>query len=155
MLASELLKKDHEKVKSLFKQFEKQEDDPERARQTFEEIAKELQVHSKLEEQIFYPELRDYKETHDLVLEAVEEHHVVDTLIEELSGMSADDEAFSAKCTVLKENVEHHVEEEEGEFFPKAEKILGKARSEWLCEQMQQLKQQLAGESGGRKRKRA
>jgi hemerythrin superfamily protein len=152
MLCTELLKKDHETVRKLFKEFESKEDDARAAGRIFEQCAQELTTHSKVEEELFYPELRDYKETREIVLESIEEHHVVEQLIEELRAMSPGDEAFAAKFTVLQENVEHHAGEEEKELFPKAERILGRPRSEWLAGQFQSRKQALAG--GGRQQAR-
>jgi hemerythrin superfamily protein len=155
MLSTELLKKDHETVKELFKEFESKKEQAQAAQRIFEQVAREITVHATIEEELFYPELRDYKETHEIVLEAVEEHHVVEQLIEELRGMSAGDEEFAAKFTVLQENVEHHVKEEEGTFFPKAEKILGRPRSEWLAGQLESRKKELQGAERPQARKRA
>src|SRR6185369_16288491 len=118
MDAFELLKKDHEKVSGIF---EKLEPTTERGVKTREELftqlKRELDIHAQIEEQILYPVLKEADETHDITLEAFEEHNVVKQLLAELEELPKDDETWQAKLTVLKENVEHHVEEEEGEMF--------------------------------------
>ncbi len=144
MDAFELLKQDHEKVSGIF---EKLEPTTERAVKTREELftqlKQELDVHAEIEEQIFYPAIKDADETHDITLEAFEEHAVVKHLLAELDAESKETEEWGAKLTVLKENVEHHVEEEEGEMFPKAKKVLSSEQIEELGTRMEQAKQQL------------
>jgi hemerythrin superfamily protein len=145
MDAVEMLEQDHRKVEKLFSEFE---DAGPQAYQTKQEvverIVKELRVHSELEEQIFYPAARNSSgETTDTVREAIEEHHVVDQLLDEIERMDPHDEQFDAKVTVLKENVEHHVDEEEGDLFKEARKGLGEDRLQELAEEMSQLKQRL------------
>lgn len=147
MDAIEMLEEDHRKVEKLFEEFD---DAGDRAYETkanlVERIRRELRIHSQLEEEIFYPAARNAQgETTEQVREAVEEHHVVDQLLEELEAMRPDDEQFDAKVTVLKENVEHHVEEEEGELFKQARKGLGEERLQELAQEMQRLKQRLGG----------
>ena len=85
----------------------------------FEKIKTELEVHTHIEETVFYPKIRQHEELKDMVLEALEEHKQVKTLIREIGGLVEDSEKLSAKLTVMGENVEHHVEEEETEMFPK------------------------------------
>jgi len=115
-----MLKEDHKKVKDLFRQFEST---GERAYQKKQELAekifRELEVHTSLEEEIFYPAVRESsdKEGKELIAEAYEEHRIVKQLIEELQDLDAKDETYNAKFKVLIENVEHHVQEEEGEPF--------------------------------------
>lgn len=128
MDAITLLKDDHRSVERLFKRFEKA---GERAyvekRRIVDEIIEELSVHAAIEEQLFYPAARaTVPGTEDIALESLEEHHVVKWLLSELADMDADAERFVAKTTVLIENVRHHVEEEEGEFFPKVREALGR-----------------------------
>ena len=108
-------------------------------------IIQELEVHATIEEETYYPavEAKAKKDGKELVAEAVEEHHVVKVLLGELSGMSAEDEAFDAKVTVLMENVRHHVEEEEEELLPQSEEILGKDELTRLGEEMAARKEQL------------
>src|ERR1700681_3684989 len=115
MDAITLLKADHKGVEKLFRQFENAGD---RAvvtkRNIMKDIVKELSVHAAVEEQVFYPSVRDEVDGLDSeILESLEEHHVVKWLLSELDGMSPDDERFDAKATVLIEAVGHHVEEEE------------------------------------------
>jgi iron-sulfur cluster repair protein YtfE (RIC family) len=143
MDAFELLKKDHEKVSGIF---EKLEPTTERGVKTREELfaqlKHELEIHSKIEEQILYPVLKEAEETHDITMEAFEEHNVVKTLLTELDELSKDDETWEAKLTVLKENVEHHVEEEEGEMFKKARKVLSSEQIEDLGTRLEAAKKE-------------
>ena len=127
MDAVKLLKDDHKKVKDLFRQFEKARS-ADRKKQIAEEAMHELEVHAEVEEEIFYPaaKAKADKEGKELVAEAVEEHHVVKMLIGEIQGMPEMNEQYEAKFTVLIENVEHHIEEEEKEMLPDAKKTLGK-----------------------------
>ena len=131
-----LLKDDHKKVKDLFARAEKKP-----TQELIDQITLELQVHTKVEEEIFYPAFKKVDE--ELVLEAIEEHHVVDTLLEEIAGLSPDDDVLAAKLTVLKENVEHHIEEEEGEMFPDAKEVEG---LDSLGEKMKQRKEELTAQ---------
>ena len=152
MDAIELLKDDHRKVKKRFREFEAAGD---RAYQTKRRIAEqvfaELEVHSRLEEEIFYPAVAATanKDGKELVAEGIEEHHVVDVLINELKALEPEDEQFDAKFKVLTENVEHHIEEEEGEMLPDAEKKLGR-EVEQLGERMQQRREELLVRLGSR-----
>ena len=115
-----ILREDHKKVKGLFEEFEHAEDA--KAKQRIVETAvAELEVHSKLEEDLIYPEIRAEIADDDLMDEALEEHHVVHGLIGELKKMKPSDERYDAKFTVLAESVRHHIKEEESEMFPKAE----------------------------------
>jgi hemerythrin superfamily protein len=146
MEATALLKKDHTTVKALFKKFEEAGD---RAGQTkqrlFHEIKAELDVHAAVEEEIFYPAMQKVrsKETQDLVLEAIEEHKVVKTLLEQIGQLTPDDDEFDAKMKVLQENVEHHADEEEKEMFPQAKEHLSEERRAELGEQMEGRKEAL------------
>jgi hemerythrin superfamily protein len=123
MKATEMLKKQHRQVKALFKQVEKTEAAGER-RRLMEEIGRRLQIHTTIEEEIFYPAVRGLG-THkakEMIDEALEEHHVVDLVLRELPTIDPEDERFMAKMTVLSELVKHHVEEEESEMFKLAKK---------------------------------
>jgi len=114
------LREDHRKVKGLFEEFEQAEDA--KAKQRIVETAlTELEVHSKLEEELIYPTIRGEIDDDDLMDEALEEHHVVHGLIGELRKMKPRDERYDAKFTVLAENVRHHIKEEESDMLPKAE----------------------------------
>ena len=128
MDAITLLTADHHDVEQLFQQFERAGD---RAyvqkRQIVDRIIEALSVHAAIEEQVFYPVARaTVPATEDVVLESLEEHHVVKWLLSELADMDATHERFVAKTTVLMENVRHHVKEEETDFFPKVRKQLGR-----------------------------
>src|SRR4051795_8435110 len=123
-----LLKEDHKEMRKLFRQFEKA---GENARATKDRVARqiieELTVHTYIENECMYPEVRKLMpEVEDDVLESYEEHHVADVLCMELSLMNPDDERFDAKTTVLIENVTHHIEEEEQEWFPKVREELSR-----------------------------
>jgi hemerythrin-like domain-containing protein len=107
-------------VKGLFAQFEETDNSAKKQKLVAEAVA-ELKVHAAVEEQVFYPALRQHMEDEDGLLdEADEEHHVAKFLIAELEAMKGDEEHWEAKFTVLAENVKHHIKEEEGELFPKA-----------------------------------
>lgn len=127
----ELLKKDHENVKDLFAAFEKAKEADRGAEKesAVSSICQELTLHAAVEEEIFYPAVEtraagEDEKSEDSVKEAFEEHALVKSLVAELSEMKADDEQFDAKVKVLKDLVDHHVEEEEGELMPRARKLL-------------------------------
>lgn len=122
-----VLKQDHDEMKKLFKKLSESGEGAVKTREkTFKELARELAVHTQLEEEIVYPRLREEESLRETINEGIEEHHVADQVLEELSGLAVDDEQWDAKLTVLKEAVEHHVEEEEKELFPKAAKVIDK-----------------------------
>ena len=145
MKATDLLKKQHREVKGLFKKLEKTENGSER-RKLMETLAQDLQMHTTIEEEIFYPALREVesKKAEKMVNEAYEEHHVVKLVLAELPKVDPQDERFEAKMTVLSELIEHHVEEEESEMFKLAEK-LGKEELSELAEQMSARAEELKG----------
>ena len=130
MDAITLLKNDHKTVEALFKRFEKAGDKAHvEKREIVDRIIEELSVHAAIEEQVFYPVARaTVAGTEDVALESLEEHHVVKWLLSELSELDPAHERFDAKVTVLIENVRHHVEEEETEFFPKMRKSLSRSQ---------------------------
>ena len=115
----EMLKEDHEKVKGLFEKFESAEGKDQTDIATT--AIMELEVHADLEEKLIYPAIREQINEDDLMNEAVEEHHLVHVLIKELKRLKPKDGVFQAKFKVLGELVKHHIEEEEGEMFPKAQ----------------------------------
>jgi len=133
-----LLKEDHKTVEKLFKRFEKADDDAlEEKRKLVDSIIHELTVHAYVEEEIFYPAAREaVPETEDHVLESVEEHHVVAWMLSELRELDPKAENFDAKVTVLTENVRHHVEEEEQEWFPQVREALSRKRLQELGARM-------------------
>jgi hemerythrin superfamily protein len=121
MDALSLLITDHNRVKGLFRQFEEADeaDDLDTMQAVAAQIREELEVHTTIEEEIFYPAVREIDdEIADTVAEGVEEHHQVKVLLEELATLTADDPAWKAKWTVVIEDVEHHAGEEEDELFP-------------------------------------
>ncbi len=122
MNAIELLKADHEVVASLFEKVKASEESGHAA--LFAKIKAELDVHTHIEETIFYPKLKETgnKELVDIVLEGIEEHRQVKMFLKELSALSEDSEKFDPKLKVLMEDVEHHVKEEESEMFPLVKK---------------------------------
>ena len=120
--ATALLERDHADVKKLFKQYEKlaEADADGGQRQALaEEICAMLTVHATIEEEIFYPAARDAEVEDDLLDEAAVEHASAKDLIAQIQSMGPDDELYDAKVTVLGEYIDHHVQEEEGEMFPK------------------------------------
>ena len=137
-----LLKEDHKLMRKLFKQFQAAGED---ARATKDKVAKqiieELTVHTYLENECMYPEVRKLlPEVEDDILESYEEHHVADLLVFELFTMDAGDERFVPKMTVLIENVQHHMGEEEDEWFPKVREGLGRKQLGELGDRMVEMK---------------
>src|SRR5687768_18437241 len=112
MNALELLKTDHKTVKDLFEKAEGSENKKQQL-QLFEKIKTELETHTHIEETVFYPAVAKNEELKDMVLESLEEHKQVKTLLREMEDLTADSEKFEPKLKVLMENVEHHAEEEE------------------------------------------
>lgn len=139
MNALELLKEDHKKVAALFDQVKETESE-QKHRKLFEQIKTELEVHTHIEETVFYPKIRQYEDLKDMVLEAVEEHKQVKTLIREIADLVEGSEKLDAKLKVMGENVEHHVEEEETEMFPKVKNVMSKDELEELGAQLQAAK---------------
>jgi hemerythrin-like domain-containing protein len=125
-----MLKEDHKEVRKLFRRFEAAGDDAEKEKQTIvDSILEALTVHTYIENESMYPTVRRLlPDLEDDVLESYEEHHVADVLCMELATMSPSDERFDAKVTVLIEIVEHHIEEEESEWFPKVRDGLGRKK---------------------------
>jgi hypothetical protein len=130
----ELLKKDHKTVSKLFERIEAASGKAKLP--VFKQIKSELDLHTHIEEAIFYPALEKARETRDLTLEAYEEHKVVKELLSELDTAKTVSDEWEAKLTVLKENVEHHVDEEENELFDKANDVLTGEEAERLGDRM-------------------
>jgi hemerythrin superfamily protein len=140
-----MLVKDHRAVQKMFKQVVKMKEAG-GARDLIRETCSELTVHAQLEEDVFYPFARQHLDQADLVNEAQVEHQVAKDLIARLQGGEGDDEQRMARYTVLSEYVNHHIEEEEKELFPKLMKVKGvKEEMQALAEEMQQRKMELTG----------
>lgn len=142
--ATAMLREEHARVTARFEDFEAETDAMAR-RQIVEEIARELELHVRIEEQIFYPAVRASRaeEGRELVEEAQEEHETVKQAIAELDEMEPTDPSYETRVLDLKETVEHHVHEEEGEMFPLAEERISASRLQDLAAQMRSLKQTL------------
>jgi hemerythrin-like domain-containing protein len=138
MKATELLKKQHREVKGLFRKAKSA--DAEERREILDQIEEKLQHHMHIEENVFYPAVRELetKKTQEMVPEAYEEHHVVKLVLAEFPDLDPEDERFEAKMTVLDELIQHHVEEEESEMFKSAER-LGDARLKELGAEMEAM----------------
>jgi hemerythrin-like domain-containing protein len=145
-----MLSEDHKKVKKMFDKFEKmkeeEDQDVEAKEMLVEMCCAELTVHAQLEEELFYPALRDAIDDMDLIDEAEVEHASAKQLIGELNSMQPDDELYDAKFTVLGEYVKHHIEEEEKEIFPKAKKA--DLDLEAMAEEARTRKQEMREELG-------
>ena len=138
-----LLKKDHTEVRKLFRQFEKAGEDATATKARLAtQILEALTVHTYLENEVMYPRVRDLlPELKDDVLESYEEHHVADVLCTELAAMKPESERFGPKMTVLMENVKHHMEEEEQEWFPKVREGLSRKQLQQLGAEMERLRE--------------
>src|SRR6476659_4846068 len=139
MNAIALLEADHKKVKRLLTELDSTTEQGVKTRtELFATIKGELTLHEIVEEEIFYPELKAHPKAEDIVLEGYEEHHVVDLLMSEIEALDVSDESWGAKAKVMKENVEHHMEEEEGDMFKKARQVFDRDELEDLGRRMEQ-----------------
>ena len=144
MDAMALLKEDHRKVKKMLAELESTTERGVKTREElFTKVKQELVVHEAIEEEIFYPALKEHPKTKEIALEGYEEHHVVDMVMAEIDGVDYDDEQWGAKFTVMKENLEHHIEEEEGEMFKQAKQVFDEDELARLGESMMALKEEL------------
>ena len=124
-----MLKDDHKQIKSCFREFQKSTTTDARKGKLVEQMIELLTVHTYVENEVMYPRVRELMpDLEDDVLESYEEHHVADVLVMELLPMSPGDERFEAKTTVLIENVTHHIDEEEDEWFPKVREGLSRTQ---------------------------
>jgi hemerythrin-like domain-containing protein len=141
-----LLEADHRRMEDLMK---RGEDTTERAVQgrkdLLDRLTAELNVHELIEEQVLYPALQKHPEAKDIVLEGFQEHHVADLIVKELHEVAADNEQWGAKFKVLKESIEHHIGEEEGEMFRTARAVFSQEELETMGAQMAALKTQAQG----------
>jgi len=134
-----LLKADHKEIRKLFADFQKAGDDAQATKQRLvDKMIELLTVHTYIENEVMYPRVRELlPDLEDDILESYEEHHVADVLVMELSTMSASDERFTAKTMVLIENVTHHIQEEEDEWFPQVREGLGRKALQQIGAEMQ------------------
>ena len=147
MDAITMLEKEHVRVKRLLAELETTTERGVKTRgELFATIKGELTVHEIIEEEIFYPELKAHPKAKDIVLEGYQEHHVVDLLMGELEALDVSDETWGAKATVMKENIEHHIEEEEGEMFKSARQVFDRAELLDLGERMELRKRSAKAE---------
>ena len=139
MNALELLKQDHQKVKGLFQEIRKSSDRS-KQKELFDKIDTELEMHTHIEETIFYPAIGEQEKLKDMVAEALEEHQQAKELLQQLEELRADDHDFGSKLQQLMEAVEHHVEEEEGEMFPKIREVFDEDELQQLGEELESAK---------------
>lgn len=138
----QLLKQDHQKAKRLFEQLSDTSDRAVKSRERlFAQLKQELELHTEVEEQHFYAALREQEETKDLIEEALEEHNEVKEMLEELDGPDKDDDSWVEQLSELQESVEHHVEEEETQLFPRAQKVLKKEQADEIAAAIEKEKQ--------------
>ncbi|MBA3737471.1 MAG: hemerythrin domain-containing protein [Actinobacteria bacterium] len=144
MNAITLLEEDHRKMKKLLSELESTTERGVKTREKlFATVKDELTVHETIEEEIFYPALKEHPKTKEITLEAYEEHHVVDMVMAEIEGVPYDDERWGAKFKVMKENIEHHIEEEEKEMFKQARQAFEEGELEALGERMKARKDEM------------
>lgn len=139
MDAIQLLKNDHKNVEKIFSDLETRTDD---RRALFPDLDRELTVHAEIEEKIFYPAVKQAEPTRDLVLESVEEHKQIKMVLADLEQADMRTAEWGADLKVLKEDVMHHVGEEEDELFPRVQKLLSKEQLEELGTRMEEMKMQ-------------
>jgi len=138
MDALDLIKQDHKRLRKLLEETLKAEGGEREER--LDHLRTELVAHERMEEEVLYPRLRDEKKAHETVLEGYEEHHVADVLLDELLDVPPETDLWKAKVKVLKENVEHHMDEEEDELFKGARAVLDREELNRLGERMAQIK---------------
>ena len=149
MDAVTLLKDDHDTLKKILNDLDSTTERGVKTREElFTRVRRELEVHEAIEEEIFYPALKEHPKAKDLVLEAYEEHNVVDMVMAEIQDTPYDDETWGAKLTVMKENIEHHIEEEEGEMFPQAREVFERSELQELGDRMAERKRSAQRELG-------
>ncbi|MDP8905751.1 MAG: hemerythrin domain-containing protein [Chloroflexota bacterium] len=141
MNALTLLKEDHDRVKKMLAEGEQTTERAEKTRgDLFSRLKHDLEIHERMEEEILYPALKQHGESREIALEGFEEHHIVDTILSELEQTATTDETWTAKFKVAKENLEHHIEEEEGEMFKTTRQLFSDDELEQMGQQMQEIK---------------
>ena len=144
MDAVTLLKDDHDTLKKILNDLDSTTERGVKTREElFTRMRRELEVHEAIEEEIFYPALKEHPKAKELVMEAYEEQNVVDMVMAEIQDTPYDDETWGAKLTVMKENIEHHIEEEEGEMFKTARSVLTREELVELGERMHKMKSEI------------
>ena len=141
MNALDLMHKDHKELKEMLERVGDTTGAQGRER-LLDKIRSELVAHERMEEEVFYPALKSHKNAKDIVLEGYEEHHVVDVILDELLDVPPDTDLWKAKMKVLKENIEHHIKEEEGEMFKKARSVFERDELNDLGERMAAVKEE-------------
>lgn len=141
----ELIEQDHRKVESLFEEMKKTKDSK-KSMKLFNEIYKELNLHAKAEELVFYPAMREYDETAEYIEEAEEEHEDAEALLEEMKEFNPKDDEFKEKLEELVEAIQHHVKEEESEIFEAVRKCMDEKQLNTLGEEFQAAKKKVQAE---------
>ncbi len=139
-----MLREDHKEIRRVFREFEQARDaTPNRKQRLADKMIKLLKEHTYIENEVLYPKVRELlPDLEDDILESYEEHRVADVLIEELAVLRPEDERFTAKATVLIENVRHHMKEEENDWFPKVRKGLGRKVPQELGAEMKRARKE-------------
>lgn len=137
------IKKEHKEVQEILEQLTEMKSSSSKMDDLFHELKIQIVPHLKAEEKAFYPTLEQKKESRELAFEGWEEHHVAEMVLNELDRMDMSDEHWSAKMKVLKELVEHHVQEEEGEIFQGAEKVLKSNDFDMILSKFEEEKQRV------------
>lgn len=137
-----MLKEDHKEIRALFREFRTSSTTQARKGKIVEKLIELLTVHTYIENEVMYPRVRALlPDLEEDVLESYEEHHVADVLVMELVPMTWKDERFEAKATVLIENVEHHIQEEEDDWFPKVREGLSRTQLREIGDELAEAKE--------------
>lgn len=145
-----LLKADHKKAAAIMEKIDATTERGVKTREElFAQLKTELEIHTRIEEKILYPTLKEVDKTRDITFEAFEEHRLVKQLLAELDKLGKNEETWTAKFAVLKESVEHHVEEEETDMFPKATKALSEEEVEALGARLEKAKEETMAAAAG------
>jgi hemerythrin-like domain-containing protein len=144
MNALDILKRDHKEAMSMMEQLENSDEGTAHMREhmeMFNRLRDALELHEKMEEQIFYPVLRGYDETRELIERSYEAHRELDEHLAAMTGLAPSNGDFRDRLTKLKKSVQRHVDDEENKVFPRAETLLGEERLNEMGDQMMQIKQ--------------
>ena len=141
MDAIKLLKEDHDELRSYFGSYKAADSDDEKHK-IFKKIKDKLAVHTHIEETVFYPKLKEYEKLKDITMEGIEEHHLGDLFVSEISKLADDSDKFEPKMDVLIESTEHHLMEEEGKMFPKVRDVFDEETLEELGKEMEKAEKE-------------